>query len=88
MKTTAVVPTGKLAPETNEPVTVGTLQLSVAVGKVHCAIPDVEVDVIAIFAGQVVKTGFTVSLEQAVIVRLIFTVNEHVLLLFLASVAV
>jgi hypothetical protein len=82
------VPVGKLAPTLNVPDTEGVLQLSVAVGAVHCAIAVAAVVVTVIFAGQKVKTGLTVSLEQGVMMRLTVTVNEHVLLLFFESEAV
>jgi hypothetical protein len=88
VKTTAVVPVGKLAPVANVPDTEGVEQLSVTVGVAHCAIAFGDVVVTVIFVGQEVNTGFTVSLEQAVIVRLIVTLNEHVLLLFFESEAV
>jgi hypothetical protein len=47
-----------------------------------------EAVVKVILAGQLAKTGLTVSFEQAVITRLIVTVKAQVALLFLASAAV
>jgi hypothetical protein len=82
------VPVGKLAPMLNVPDTEGVLQLSVAVGVAHCPIAVAAVVVTVILAGQVVKTGLTVSLEQGVMMRFRVTVNEHVLLLFFESEAV
>jgi hypothetical protein len=86
--TTVVVPTEKLEPEFKVLVTEGMLQLSVAAGMAHWPIDVAEAVVKVILAGQLAKTGLTVSLEQAVMMRLIVTVNEQVALLFLASAAV
>jgi hypothetical protein len=65
--------------------TEGVLQLSVAVGAVHVATETVSVIVLEIFAGQLVKTGFIVSVEHGFVT---VTVKEQVALLFLSSVAV
>ena len=85
---TLVVPTGKLEPEFADPDTEGVLQLSVAVGLVHCAMADDDAVVTDTSAGQFVNTGAIVSLEQAVITCLTVTVNEQTPVLPFASVAV
>jgi hypothetical protein len=64
---TAVVPDLKHALGVKLPVTVGAVQLSVAVGIAHCVRPHVSALVIVIFVGQVVKRGLTVSVEQTVL---------------------
>ena len=67
--------------------TEGVLQLSFAVGASHCALAQVAVLLMVILAGQAVKTGLTVSVKQG-FVAVTLTINEHVVLLPFASVAV
>jgi putative transposon-encoded protein len=82
---TVVTPIGNAAPELWVLVTEGVLQLSVAVSNAHVAMAVVPVVVKAIFVGQLAKTGGMVSLAHGFVT---VTVNEHVFLLFFASVAV
>jgi hypothetical protein len=83
--TTVVTPILNASPEVYVLDTEGVPQLSVAVGAVQVAIAAVSDVVLAIFAGQVVKIGFTVSVAHGFVTVI---VKEQVALLFLASVAV
>ena len=59
--TTGVIPIGKQKPGAWVAVIVGVLQLSVAVGGVHVAVPQVVVVVAVILVGHAVKTGGVTS---------------------------
>ena len=88
MYETIVSPKGKAEPRRCVPVTKGVKeQLSVTVGKSQVATAVVPVVVRVILAGQLLKTGFTVSVSQGLI-KLTFTLKIQVSTLFLASVAV
>ena len=69
-------------------VTEGVLQLSVAVGIVQMTVAAASAEsnvATEILLGQLVKTGFIVSIAHGLVTVM---VKEHVALLFLASVAV
>jgi hypothetical protein len=72
-------------PDASVLVTEGVLQLSVAVGATQVTMTEVSEIAFEILAGQFAKTGFTTSAAHGLIT---VTVNEHVDLLFFASVAV
>ena len=87
---TVVAPTANAAPDTCVPVTVTAPgQLSVAVGAVHVAVAVVApaAAVFTILAGQAVSTGLVRSFVHGSAV-LTVTVNAHVAVLLLASLAV
>ena len=75
----------KQAPDTCDLTIDGVLQLSVAVGAVHCARAQLSKLVKTIFEGQLEKRGLMLSVAQGLIT---VTVNEQIDVLFLASVAV
>jgi hypothetical protein len=83
---TFVVPTGKAAPELWVLDRVGVVvQLSVTVGATQVATAVVVAVVKEILAGQLLKTGGSVSVKQGLTT---VTVKRHVAVLFVASLAV
>jgi hypothetical protein len=81
------MPIGKQKPVLCVLTTEGVPQLSVAVGAAHCAIAQLSIAVNTMFAGQFVKTGFTVSVAHG-FVLVTRTWKEHVAVLFLVSLPV
>jgi hypothetical protein len=64
--------------------TEGAPQLSVAIGAIHCAKAQVSAVLKTMFAGQSVKTGFTVSVAHG-LVLVTRILNEQMAVLFLVS---
>jgi hypothetical protein len=85
VKVTVVMPSLNLVPDVSLLTIENALQSSVTVGVNHETTTTVSVIVLKILSGQFTKTGATVSGTHGFMT---VTVNEHVALLFFASVAV